>query len=229
MYGKIEITGEIEVITGMHIGGSSEFSAIGAVDNAIIKDPINHYPMIPGSSLKGKMRTLLARAYNDNYFTKHDGDDIRIKRLFGAANSDTAMPSRLIFSDVFLTEESRQEILESGAMSVIEVKFENTLNRITGVATPRQMERAVRGCRFPLRVVYEVIANDADNAVSEVEEDFKVIAEGFKLLQLDYLGGSGSRGYGKIKFNDLSVRPVMGQIDAAVIENCRKLLEEVTV
>ncbi len=229
MYGKIEITGEIEVITGMHIGGSSEFSAIGAVDNAVVKDPINHYPMIPGSTLKGKMRTLLARTYNDHYFTKHDGDDIRIKRLFGAANSDTAMPSRLIFSDAFLTEESRQEILDSGAISVTEVKFENTINRLTGVANPRQMERAVRGCRFPLRVVYEVIANDPDNAASEVKEDFKVIAEGFKLLQLDYIGGSGSRGYGKIKFNNLSARPVMGQIDAAVIENCRKLLEEVTV
>ncbi len=229
MYGKIEITGEIEVITGMHIGGSSEFSAIGAVDNAIVKDPINHYPMIPGSTLKGKMRTLLARTYNDNYFTKHDGDDIRIKRLFGAANSDTAMPSRLIFSDAFLTEESRQEILESGAMSVTEVKFENTINRLTGVANPRQMERAVRGCRFPLKFVYEVIADNPDNAVSEVEEDFKVIVEGLKLLQLDYIGGSGSRGYGKIRFKNLSAIPVMGLIDESIVEKCRKLLEEVTV
>ena len=229
MYGKIEITGEIEVITGMHIGGSSEFSAIGAVDNAIVKDPINHYPMIPGSSLKGKMRTLLARTYNENYFTKHDSDDARIKRLFGAANSDTAMPSRLIFSDAFLTEESRQEILDSGAMSVTEVKFENTINRLTGVANPRQMERAVRGCRFPLSVVYEVITDNSELASAEVEEDFKVIVEGLKLLQLDYIGGSGSRGYGKIRFKSLSATPVMGQIDDSIIEKCRKLLEEVTV
>jgi len=229
MYGKIEITGEIEVMTGMHIGGSSEFSAIGAVDNAVVKDSINHYPMIPGSSLKGKMRTLLARTYNVNYFTKHDGDDTRIKRLFGAANSDNAMPSRLIFSDAVLTEESRREIIESGAISVTEVKFENTINRMTGVATPRQMERAVRGCKFPLGIVYEVISDNPEKVADEIKSDFEIIAEGLKLLQMDFIGGSGSRGYGKIKFNNLSARLVMGNVDEEVIENCRKLLEEVTI
>ena len=56
MFGKIQITGEIEVVTGMHIGGSSAFAAIGAVDSPIIRDVTSNLPMIPGSSLKGKIR-----------------------------------------------------------------------------------------------------------------------------------------------------------------------------
>ena len=82
MYGKIQITGKIEVLTGMHIGGSSAFAAIGAVDAPIIRDVSTNLPMIPGSSLKGKMRTLLAREYNETINASPDEDDIRLTRLF---------------------------------------------------------------------------------------------------------------------------------------------------
>ena len=37
MYGKIRISGNILVKTGMHIGGSGAFAAIGAVDSPIIR------------------------------------------------------------------------------------------------------------------------------------------------------------------------------------------------
>ena len=65
MFAKIEINGTIEIVTGLHIGGSSAFSAIGAVDSPVIKDGRTNMPMIPGSSLKGKIRTLLAKRYNN--------------------------------------------------------------------------------------------------------------------------------------------------------------------
>ena len=47
MYAKIQITGKLEVVTGMHIGGSSAFAAIGAVDSPVIKDSRENLPMIP--------------------------------------------------------------------------------------------------------------------------------------------------------------------------------------
>ena len=66
MYGKILIRCDLIVRTGMHIGGSSAFSAIGAVDSPVVRDCYTGLPIVPGSSLKGKLRTLLARSvYQD--------------------------------------------------------------------------------------------------------------------------------------------------------------------
>ena len=88
MYAKVEISGVIEVVTGMHIGGSSAFSAIGAVDSPVIRDVRTNLPMLPGSSLKGKMRTLLAKRYN-NRVVEPDNDADCITSLFGSAKSDS--------------------------------------------------------------------------------------------------------------------------------------------
>ena len=99
MYAKVEITGTIEVITGMHIGGSSAFAAIGAVDSPVIKDARTGYPMIPGSSLKGKMRTLLAKQYNERIAASPDEDAECIISLFGSAKG-TVKTGRLLFSDM---------------------------------------------------------------------------------------------------------------------------------
>ena len=101
MYSKILVSGKIEIVTGMHIGGSDAFAAIGAVDSPVIKDNRTKEPIIPGSSLKGKMRTLLARSKSQKIIMEApDKDDIIIRRLFGSL-SDIA-PARLIFSDCFL-------------------------------------------------------------------------------------------------------------------------------
>jgi len=147
MYGKIEISGNIELVTGMHIGGSSAFAAIGAVDSPVIKDVRSGLPMIPGSSLKGKMRTLLAKEYDKEYLAaKPDDDDERITRLFGSAKKDHVSTARLLFPDMILSNE--EELRHSGIESITEVKFENTINRATAVANPRQIERAIRGFVF---------------------------------------------------------------------------------
>ena len=194
MYGKIQITGIIEVLTGMHIGGSTAFSAIGAVDSPIIRDVRTNYPMIPGSSLKGKMRSLLAKEYNMG-IVQPDDDCDALTRLFGTAKKGEVKRSRIIFSDMFLS--NAEELKKRGLQSLTEVKFENNINRATAVANPRQIERAVRGSEFDFDLMYEVEKED------EVIEDIKVLAEGMKLLQYDYIGGNGSRGYGKIKFKNI--------------------------
>ena len=97
MFAKIEITGTIISETGMHIGGSSQFAAIGAVVSPVIRDTLSDLPMIPGSSLKGKMRTLLARQYNDRAVSNPNEDDERLLRLFGSSEKNRTRQSRLIF------------------------------------------------------------------------------------------------------------------------------------
>ena len=216
MYGKIQITGTIEILTGMHIGGSSAFAAIGAVDAPVIKDVRSGLPMIPGSSLKGKMRSLLAREY-DQTVGKPDDDDERLTRLFGTAKKGKKR-SRVLFSDMVLANED--ELRKRGLQSMTEVKFENTINRATAVANPRQIERAVRGSVFNLDLIYEVEAEE------EILEDMEILGEGMKLLQYDYLGGHGSRGYGKIRFRDISAEAVIGEIDEYLAEECNRILNE---
>ena len=151
MYAKIEITGTVEVKTGMHIGGSSAFAAIGAVDSPVIKDVRSGLPMIPGSSLKGKIRTLLARQYNTDIADKPDDDAACLTRLFGCAKQSQdgrVKRSRILVSDMFLLNEG--ELREQGLQVMTEVKFENAINRATAVANPRQIERTIRGSKFGL-------------------------------------------------------------------------------
>lgn len=224
MYGKIEISGNIELVTGMHIGGSSAFAAIGAVDSPVIKDIRTGNPMIPGSSLKGKMRTLLAKELNNEFASQPNDDCDKITRLFGSSKDGNLKTARLLFPDMMLSNADalRKEVING---STTEVKFENTINRATAVANPRQIERAVRGSVFKMELLYEVYKKDSEISVEEIEEDFKTIAEGMKLLEYDYLGGNGSRGYGKIKFNDLNASAVVGDIPEEIIDKCNEVLK----
>lgn len=219
MYGKIRISGDILVKTGIHIGGSGAFAAIGAVDSPIIKDARTNLPMIPGSSLKGKMRSLLAKELNEKISEPND-DDERITRLFGSSKKNNIKRSRILFSDMVLANAT--ELREAGLQSMTEVKFENSISRATAIANPRQIERAVRGSVFELDLIYE-LENE-----QEFLEDMEILAEGMKLLQYDYLGGNGSRGYGKIQFQNIYAEPVVGNIIEALMEKCNSILNEAT-
>lgn len=206
MFSKIQITGTIEVVTGMHIGGSDAFAAIGAIDSPVIIDPLSRKPIIPGSSLKGKMRALLAKAYNPTV-VNHNDDSEKISRLFGSsANDDKPITSRLIFSDMILA--NYDELHSKGLDSITEVKFENTISRTTSIATPRQIERVIRGSKFELNIIYDVLEDYQDKAL----DDIKILVEGMKLLKYDYLGGGGTRGNGKIKFSNVTADTVIGEL-----------------
>lgn len=220
MYAKVRISGDIIVKTGMHIGGSSAFAAIGAIDSPVIKDVRTNLPMIPGSSLKGKMRSLLAKEFN-TAIVDADHDHERIQRLFGTAQKGNIKRSRVLFSDMVLANEG--ELRNAGLQSLTEVKFENSISRMTAVANPRQIERVVRGSVFELDLIYEM-ENEADFI-----EDMETLAEGMKLLQFDYLGGSGSRGYGKIRFENIGAETVVGELSQELIDQCNEILENVTV
>lgn len=217
MYAKIQITGTLEVVTGMHIGGSSAFAAIGAVDSPVIKDSRENLPMIPGSSLKGKMRTLLAKEYNETVAAKPDEDNERIIRLFGSAKKGNIKRSRIQIADMVMA--NADEFRKRGSQSLTEIKFENTINRVTAVAMPRQIERVIRGSEFALDMIYEV------KEESEVVEDLSMLAEGMKLLQYDYLGGHGSRGYGKVRFKDVQADTVVGELDEKLQQEINQIFQ----
>lgn len=200
---KILIKGVIEVLTGIHIGGTNNSLSIGGLDNAVIRNPVNNEPYIPGSSLKGKMRSLLELAYgyiveknmgNINYVGSDDADNITTK-LFGSAKGDkTQRPSRIIVRDGRLLN---KEDLVGTDMLYTEGKTEVVIDRITSAAMPRQLERVPAGAKFELDIVLNVIKEDDED---DREDLVSNLFNALQLIQDDYLGGSGSRGSGQVKF-----------------------------
>lgn len=220
----LTISGKLEVVTGLHIGGSSAFSAIGSVDSPVIKDMETGLPLIPGSSLKGKMRTLLAKQYNHAPALTPDGDEECLTDLFGSSEKEKVKRSRVIFRDMLM--DNWNDLREHGFTSRTEIKFENSINRTTAVANPRQIERVVRGSCFPLEIVYEL--SDVGAIDEEIIcRDFEILSMGFQLLQFDYLGGNGSRGYGKVRFKGLELDVPFGDISDDTQTYCQDLLNEV--
>ena len=216
VFAKLEIAGTIEVVTGLHIGASDAFAAIGAVDSPVIKDPLSGLPIIPGSSLKGKMRTLLAKKYNTTAAGEPNKDAECLLSLFGCSEKGKIRVGRLLFSDAIMS--NWEDLKKRGLTSRTEIKFENSISRTTAVANPRQIERVVRGSLFPLQLIYE------ETGKVSPADDFRIIKDGLKLLEYDYLGGSGSRGYGKVCFKDLTVEKAVGEIDEQVLAECRGIL-----
>ncbi|EHM37600.1 type III-A CRISPR-associated RAMP protein Csm3 [Anaeroglobus geminatus] len=200
--GKLIITGTLKLLTGLHIGAAKDFAPIGAVDSPFVRDPLTKEPVIPGSSLKGKLRTLLAKAEATGYvLNKIDDDSDLLKRLFGSAGKDSARPSRLQFYDLKMAEESVEKFNSLDLDTYIgEIKFENTISRLTAVANPRQIERVPAGAIFDFKLVYNIEKED------ELKEDIQQLGTALQLLSDDYLGGHGSRGYGKVAFENLTVQ-----------------------
>lgn len=201
---KIKINTTIELLTGLHIGGSGDNVEIGGIDNPVIKLATrDNQPYIPGSSLKGKMRCLLEQIAG----SAEVGNDKDVNNLFGAPEKkkDSKViqenrPSKLIVRDAMLTEASAKELrdCENLDMPYTEGKWENVIDRVKGTAEhPRQTERIPAGVSFDVEFVVNVW--DDDNA----EDLVNLLKKGINALENDYLGGSGSRGYGQIKFGEL--------------------------
>jgi len=211
------ISGRIQVISGLHIGASNENIEIGGLDNPIIKDPLpgSNAPYIPGSSLKGKMRSLIE--IKEGRFVK-DGKDLGkpcncgkkecpVCAVFGtsAANRPVDLgPTRIVVRDAHLSkhknkpnDRSWEERFKEGDLPM-EIKYENAINRITGVANPRPLERVPGEVEFDFNISFKVFEGDSDKY-------FDTVLKAMKLLELDALGGAGSRGCGQIKFIDVDI------------------------
>ena len=210
--GKIIIKTDLTVLTGLHIGSSDAYSAIGTVDSPVIKSSKDGKPIIPGSSLKGKLRSLIAAVEDTSEeFKSVNTDKAFIKDMFGS--SSPIKPARLQFSDAYVCDKTIK------LSNLTEVKFENTINRGNCMANPRQIERVVPGIKFETVIVYNIEEN------SEAKRDMEMLAKGFKLLQLDYLGGHGSRGSGRVSFNNFNIKVI--ENDTISSDDIKTLFKEV--
>jgi len=214
LYGRVFIECNIEAKTGLHIGGAESSLSIGGVDNVIIRDPLSNRPYIPGSSLKGKMRSQMEKfhglAQNRRIGSKvkiHTCDSASsyagcaVCHIYGLPGElDFSTSTRLVVRDVQLTEASVAALQHAKtALPMSELKFEVAIDRVTSAATPRQMERVPAGAVFgPAEMVYSIY-EEADL------DRFANVVEGMQLLEDDYLGGSGSRGSGKVAFTDIEI------------------------
>ena len=209
LYRKLIINGSLECLTGLHIGDNKENTDIGGVDLPVVRRRDNGQPYIPGSSLKGKMRCLLELVAGENPDGKcvNNGNDIC--RLFGASEKKgdekcPNQPSRILVRDAFMEKASAETFKNATTtdMPYTEVKFENTIDRIKGVALhPRQQERVPAGAKFEINFVINIFADNATEADEVQGKHVKTLTDGIALLNDDYLGGSGSRGYGQVKIN----------------------------
>ena len=198
---KIKINTSITLITGLHIGGNSENVEIGGIDNPVVKlASKGDVPYIPGSSLKGKMRCLLEQAAG----APKVGLDDKVNNLFGIteskANNTANQPSKIIVRDAMLSDDSKKKLLECDNLDMpyTENKFENVIDRVRGIAQhPRQTERVPAGAVFNAEFIINVWDDDDE------QELIALFEKGIRLLENDYLGGSGSRGYGQIKFGEM--------------------------
>lgn len=200
---KILYTGTIELKTGLHIGGTNAALNIGGPDKFVVRNPLNNIPYIPGSSLKGKMRALVEIANGcvevDRGKVGPSKDPNSVSgKLFGVATgSDNNRPSRLIVRDAELDVDACY--FSNTDLPYTESKTEVAIDRVTAKAMPRTFERVPAGAKFKLNMVLNVFEGEDEKELK------KTLKQAIELLEDDYLGGHGSRGYGQIKFEGLDI------------------------
>lgn len=201
----LKITGVFRCENGLRIGTSKDNIEIGGIDNPIIRDPISQRPYVPGSSLKGKIRSLLE--VKEGRFSERGGPcdcgNCMICKVFGCGSAAKSKETtRILVRDCTLTDESIAALEKARAERGVffsEEKSEVSIDRRTGKAAsmgPRTTERIPAGTEFNYEIVLRVYENDDEAAMKAL------LKRGMDLLQHDYLGASGSRGYGKVSFKD---------------------------
>jgi len=217
--GRIFITFDIAAQTGLHIGGSDTGIEIGGVDKTVIRDRLTNRPYIPGSSLRGKMRSLLEkykgleqnqRIGQGNIHScqqSGDYDACPVCQVFGVPGErDFGTPTRLVVRDVHMTEASAKSLQDRTELPYTEAKTEVSIDRVTSAANPRQFERVPAGAVFgPAELLYTVY-NGSDCDPGKDVERVATVVEGLQLLEDDYLGGQGSRGAGQVELKEIVVK-----------------------
>src|SRR5947209_867588 len=224
--GKLILEGEMTCQTGLHVGAGKGSLEIGGSDNPVVKDAFGR-PYVPGSSLRGKIRSLLEQSSGLAvpselvYLSRRKGQEVRIHQsdrpddevclLFGrnpgrmervqgeTLDTSQATPARLSVFDAPLVPESiTAQMRENLDDELTEVKSENAIDRITGQANPRTLERVPSGARFRFRMVVDILCDEDKVLPARV-------LEGLRLLEDDALGGGGSRGSGRVRLVNLKL------------------------
>src|ERR1700683_197929 len=224
LIGKLILEGDITCQTGLHIGAGKGSLEIGGADNPVVKDAFG-LPYIPGSSLRGKLRSMLEQSSGMAvpselvFISKRKGQEVRIHQsdrpdddicvLFGRSpgrmekvgggdvESNHATPARLsVFDAPLVTASITPQMRESLDDELTEVKSENAIDRITSQANPRTLERVPAGARFQIRMVLDILCPEDAGLPG-------LVMQGLRLLEDDTLGGGGSRGSGRVRFDNL--------------------------
>ena len=220
--GVLEIEMIMECLTGLRIGGGPEAMEIGGVENVVIKDPLTRLPYVPGSSLKGAMRAhyeLFSDKRIDHEVVRSpqkirihmcEDPNCEICRVFGRTpeklesegegqvRDNMIYTTRLKVDDAYPTNDTIEK-WKAFSPEGIEVKYENVLDRLTSRANPRSVERVPRGSEFRVTMSYKIFdEKDVENV--------SVVFQSLKLVEDDYLGAYGSRGYGRVRFKNISMR-----------------------
>ena len=209
--GNLILSGKIRCKTALHIGGSKDAYEIGGMDNPVIKT-IRDVPYIPGSSLKGKLRSLLEWSLGkvaSSETCKCGEPDCEVCRIFGtSADKGTKFgPTRLVVRDAPLTKESEDELKALGSTTFTEVKTETAIDRLSGKAKDgslRPIERVPEGTEFEFSMVYSVYEIPDEPDLKDLEF-FPHVLDAMALLEDSYLGGMGSRGSGQVEFDGFSL------------------------
>lgn len=216
LYGRIFIETKVLALTGLHIGGSSSGMEIGGVDNPIIRDPLTNRPYIPGSSLRGKMRSQLEKSLGlpqNNRIgqvsihtcktpAQYDANGgCPVCHIFGVPGEVEATgQTLLVVRDALLDDDSAEKLEKARTdMAYAELKTEVAIDRVTSAASPRNIERVPAGAVFgPAELVFSLYSEEDLNR-------FRHVLDGLQLVEDDYLGGSGSRGSGKVRFKAIRI------------------------
>ena len=221
---------EFDLVTGLHIGGLGGGLRIGGSDNPVIKTKVNFkgtemdVPYIPGSSIKGRMRNLLLSVYGKRVSGSVEFSPERPELLdlfgrginsneSGANSASDIRRTRLIVRDALPDDESISRA--QGMDGFTEVKGENTINPVTGEANPRFIDRVVPGMKFRSEMILQIMDGDKE------EVYLKYVNEAFRLIEDSYIGGQGSRGYGKVRINVVSSR-------TRLMEDYEKMAREIS-
>jgi CRISPR-associated protein Csm3 len=205
-----EVTGVVHCRSGLRVGSGKDDIEIGGMDNPVIRNPLTRLPYLPGSSLKGKLRSLLEYCYGR---VPESGrpcgcaqTDCPVCRLFGPhfQPNHNLGPSRLIFRDAGLTARSEEQLrglLEVG-LDYAEVKTSTMIDRRTQIAargTLRSEERVPAGTEFDMRISVRIFVEDDEDRL------LRWLGEALALLQKDTLGGAGTRGSGEVELRDITL------------------------
>jgi CRISPR-associated protein Csm3 len=214
--GRIVISGTIIARTGLRIGSSDKNIGIGEAAQ-VLRDALTNRPYIPGSSLRGKLRSLAERSRWDRLrsSTQNIGPRVAIHRctnaddyakceicpVFGVTSDNAfATPTRLIVRDLHLSDTSARALDRARTeLPYTEIKTEVAIDRITAASNPREIERVPAGAEFDGLNLSFGVYSEAD------VRRFGVVAHAMALLEDDYLGGHGARGYGRIEFRGLTI------------------------
>jgi CRISPR-associated protein Csm3 len=161
----------------------------------------------------------------DNIFGTPAIDEERLKKK-GLQNLFKCWaPSRAIFRDLFPSVEYIKGLCEEKGCSditlgdFVEEKWENRIDRVTSTADPRNVLRLKPGVEFDGSIAFlifdlDICIREECNQLHSAYRDkigdsppakfyIQTLLKGLELVEETYLGASGTRGYGQVKFKML--------------------------